>query len=115
MMNNGLTSAAILQEVSRRLRAYRINYPMTQKQLADRSGVSLRCVQRLENGEDIQVTNLFKILSALDLADQIPALIPDVTVRPSSFLADAKPRRRVRAKSSDATHSTKTFHWGDEK
>ena len=115
MQGNYTTSQAALHDLGKRLKGYRIDYPMTQKQLADRSGVSLRCIQRLENGEDIQASNLFKLLHALGLSDHISLLIPDVSARPSAFLAPQKKRQRARLQNSAANDMHKPFQWGDEK
>ena len=41
------------EEVVIRFKAYRISYPLTQKELSDKSGVSLRSITRFESGEDI--------------------------------------------------------------
>ena len=55
--------------------------------------------------------NLFKILIALDLGDNIDLLVPDQTRRPSYYLeySDSGPQR-VSKKKSEKT----TFKWGDE-
>ena len=76
-----ITSQEGIRIISERVRNYRIDYPLTQKQLADRSGVSLRSIQRFENGEDIQLGNLIKLLSALGLDSNVEMLVPDVTRR----------------------------------
>ena len=87
---------------------------MTQKQLAEKSGVSLRSLQRFENGEDIQVQNLLKILKALDLIDNISVLVPDVTERPSVYLMKEGLPKRVRLK-KEKTNAKAEFQWGDGK
>ena len=117
MTTEAMTSKAILQMLGERLKQYRIEYPLTQKQLADKSGVSLRCIQRFEKGEDIQTANLVKLLGALELADHVDLLIPDVTNRPSLLLENAKRRQRVRIRKdkSDAPKTGGRFIWGDEK
>jgi transcriptional regulator with XRE-family HTH domain len=45
------------EEVVIRFKAYRISYPLTQKELSDKSGVSLRSITRFESGEDISLAN----------------------------------------------------------
>ena len=85
-----------LRIISDRIKNYRIDYSLTQKQLADRAGVSLRSIQRFEKGEDIQLGNLIKLLNALELDKNIQMLIPDVTKRPSAFLDASLKRQRVR-------------------
>ena len=44
----------MVNNINERIRNYRIAYPLTQAQLAERSGVSLRSIQLFENGADIR-------------------------------------------------------------
>ena len=83
---------------------------MSQQDLEDKTGVSKRSISRLEQGESVQVDNLFKILLALGLGDNIELLVPDQTKRPSYYLKkmDTVPKR-VRKKTV-----RKEFKWGDE-
>ena len=108
-----ITTKEGLKEISRRLRNYRVEYPLTQKQLADISGVSLRSIQRFEKGEDIQFSNLIKLLNAMQLEGNLYALIPDVTKRPSAFVENRHTRQRARISKSGKV-SENAFRWGDE-
>ncbi len=99
-----------IKELGQRIKTYRILKDMSQQDLEDKSGVSKRSISRLEQGESVQVDNLFKILLALDLGENIDLLVPDQTKRPSFYLekADDKPKRvRRRVEKSG-------FRWGDE-
>jgi transcriptional regulator with XRE-family HTH domain len=109
-----MTSAAFIAMLAKRIKRYRIDYPMTQKELADKSGVSERSISRFEGGEDIQLGNLVKILSALDLADHLNLLVPDNTKRPSYYLSEEKAQIRVRARKKP-DRSGDRIRWGDEK
>lgn len=51
-MANSLTSQNIRREISEKLKQYRIRYPMTQKELSDKSGISVRSISRFEGGEE---------------------------------------------------------------
>lgn len=103
----------MVNNLNERMRNYRIEYPLTQEELAERSGVSLRSIQLFEKGADIKWSNLVKLLSALDLAENIQMLVPDITERPSYQM---KQERRMRApkKTNRETHKT-SFVWGDER
>ena len=84
---------------------------MSQQDISDMTGVSKRSISRLEQGETLQVDNLFKILLALDLGDNIDLLVPDQTRRPSYYLEKSDSRlKRVRKKKN----SDNNFKWGDE-
>ena len=106
--------SATQKELCRRIKAYRLAYPMTQKELAERTGLSLRSVQNLENEKDTHVSTLLTILDYLGLGDNILEVIPAPEDRPSFQVMKAKGkiRQRVRKKKTDAI---KTFVWGDGK
>ncbi len=72
------------EEVVIRFKAYRISYPLTQKELSDKSGVSLRSITRFESGEDISLVNFMKLMNAMELMNNFVNVIPDMNNRPSS-------------------------------
>lgn len=96
--------------IGERIKQYRIGAELSQKELEIKSGVSARSISRLEQGASIQLENFIKILSALNLENNIELLIPDQTKRPSFYLKDNRAKQRVRKK----TENTGTFKWGDE-
>ena len=101
------------QVLCERLKQYRIHYPMTQSELAEKSGVSARSISRFENGEDISMSNFMKILRAMELEDRLIEMIPDQTKRPSYYLE--KESKRKRASGTRGNSSSVPFVWGDEK
>ncbi len=101
------------KKLCERLKLYRIYYPLTQRELAEKSGVSVRSISRFENGEDISLSNYLKLLRAMDLDGRMVDMIPDQRKRPSYYLE--KEAKRSRA-STTRTHSESApFAWGDEK
>ena len=100
-------------ELCERVKLYRIYYPLTQAELAAKSGVSVRSISRFENGEDIGLSNFLKILRALDLKDQLTEMIPDQRVRPSYYLT--KERKRSRASGDHGSKRGSSFVWGEDK
>lgn len=99
------------KSIGKRLKQYRINAGLTQQDLENKSGVSVRSISRLEQGASVQLESLIKILSALNLEHNIDLLIPDQTKRPSFYLKDnEKPKQRVRKKAK----VNEGFKWGDE-
>ena len=94
-----------------RIKQYRVNAGISQKDLENQSGVSVRSISRLEQGASVQLESLIKILTALNLDANLDLLIPDQTKRPSFYLEDSrKPKQRVRKKE----RSNDNFKWGDE-
>ena len=99
-----------IRDLGQKIKTYRIMNEMSQQELEDKSGVSKRCISRLEQGESVQVDNLFKIIIALGLGDNIELLVPDQTRRPSYYLKKTENRpKRVRKKTEKSD-----FKWGDE-
>ena len=97
-----------IKELGQKIKTYRVMNEMSQQELEDKTGVSKRSISRLEQGESVQVDNLFKILLALGLGDNIDLLVPDQTKRPSYYLENKENKpKRVRKK----TEKTE-FKWG---
>ena len=96
-----------------RLKQYRINFPLTQNELAEKSGVSVRSISRFENGEDISMSKFICILRALDLSDRLLEIIPDQSKRPSYYLEHEK--KRSRASGKHGNKSDTAFVWGEDK
>ena len=95
-----------------RLQLYRISKDLTQQDLEEKSGVSVRSISRLEQGSSVQWESLCKVLIALGLDENIELLVPDQTKRPSYHLEyGLKKRKRVRKKADKKSE----FKWGDEK
>ncbi len=100
----------VTRELSLRFKQYRILYPMTQSELADRSMVSVSTIKRFENGEDISLSKLIRIMKSLDLLGNTDVLVPDLGDRPSRYLDDYKPRQRAGRKRG----KTSEWHTGAE-
>ena len=99
-----------IKELGQKIKTYRIMNEMSQQDLEDKSGVSKRSISRLEQGESVQVENLFKIIIALGLGDNIELLVSDQTKRPSYYLGKTENKpKRVRK-----TMQKNEFTWGDE-
>ena len=94
---------SVIAEIGARLAQRRIELDLTQAELAEQAGVGKRTVERLEAGGSTQLTNFVRILSKLDLLDEVIGAIPDAQPGPMELLRakGKKPRQRVR-------HSTKT-------
>ena len=109
-MNSHKGYQEYIKELGQKIKIYRIMNEISQQDLEDKSGVSKRSISRLEQGESVQVDNLFKILLALGLGDNIELLVPDQTKRPSYYLKETENHpKRVRKKTEK-----KDFKWGDE-
>jgi transcriptional regulator with XRE-family HTH domain len=104
-----------LAELGARLRARRIEIPLTQQELADRAGVSLSMVARVEQGRDVRASNLLSVLRALGLLAQLDALVPEATVRPTDLVELGHVRRRATSAARRVQATADAWVWGDER
>ena len=103
-----------LHELQRKIKSYRIEKSITQKEMTSLTGLSVRSIQRFENGYDISLENFLKILQALELSDMLGESIPDVDNRPSAYVD--KQLNRTKKRAHKTTNASKIeFKWGDEK
>lgn len=75
-----LPAVQIIQALGKRFREYRIAAQMTQKEVSEQSGVSLLTIRRFEQGYsyDIKLGNLIALLKAIDFAEGIADLLPEI-------------------------------------
>ena len=106
------TSQQIETALCNRLENIRLARNMTQMQLAEEAGVSLRTIGRLEKGQGISVDTFIRALIALGIHQNLEALLPDPTVRPIERI-DTRGSERKRARPSIAAKESAPWSWGD--
>ena len=77
-----LSDPAILQRLGGRIRDYRIRMEMTQGELADKSGVSMGTVVRIEQGKAVSTLLLITILRTLGVLENLETLLPELGISP---------------------------------
>ena len=113
-LTNDNSDDAILNEIGNRITRYRLNQNKTQAALALEAGVSNRTMTRVEQGQSVQASNLIRILRALQLIENLDALIPEPVVSPIQQLKmQGKQRKRASSKSVKSDKQG-TWSWGDE-
>lgn len=87
---------AIILELCEKIRKLRRSCCISQTELAQKSGVSIASIKRIEAGTvtDLNICTLIKILRACGKLDGMAELIPDVPESP--FLIDQKTGRSAR-------------------
>lgn len=104
---------AVLSKLGLRLAQARLDHNFTQEDLASAAAVSKRTVERLETGQSVQLSNLVRILSALNLTQNLEQLLPPTGPRPIEQLKhQGKERRRA---SSAKQVLTTAWTWDDKK
>ena len=107
-INDTQSDAAVLEELGQRIARYRLNRNMTQGALATESGVSTPTVQRLENGQSTQASNLIRILRTLHLLENLDALVPEPAISP---LQQARMQGKTRQRASSPRKRQTPTHW----
>ena len=113
-ISNLATDQAVLTELGSRLATLRLNQNKTQVQFAAEAGVSKRTVERLENGESVQLTHFIRVCRELELLPRLDALIPEPIPSP---LAQVKLHGQARRRASGrkpTRKANKNWTWGDE-
>ena len=107
-INDQISDAAVLEELGQRIARYRLNRNMTQGALATESGVSTPTVQRLENGQSTQASNLIRILRTLKLLENLDALVPEPAISP---LQQARMQGKTRQRASSPRKRQTPTRW----
>ncbi len=95
-----------LEELGRRLAQYRKHHGLSQDELAQKSGMGVATLRRIEKGQDAQLSNWVKLLRALGASEHLNLLLPEELKSP---MAEVK---RSRGRTGSAQDRVV---WGDEK
>ncbi len=116
-MTDNITSTSTGEQIEAalcsRIEKIRLSRNMTQKQLADEAGVSLRTIGRLEKGEGISLETFIRVLIALRIQHNLEGLLPDPSVRPVERV-QARGRERLRARPTAADPASSAWTWADD-
>lgn len=107
-----LTDDAILAEIGERVTRRRLDFQLTQADVAERAGIAKRTVERIEAGASAQMASVVRILRVLDLLPGLDRMVPEPAPRPMELL---KQKGKVRQRASRRRHadrSDKPWSWG---
>ena len=93
-MNDNLSS--LQHDLGHRLRQLRLARNLDQRTVADKAGLSLRALSKLENGQGSTLETFLRTLRALDYVKGIDMIAPEPTVSPLALLKNPRPPQRVR-------------------
>ena len=89
-----------LNEIGERLKRHRLNRNLSQKEVAERAGIGLASVARLEDGKGATLANFIRVLTALDALDSLDAFLPVPSISPIQLAKlHGKERRKASKKS----------------
>jgi|SRR5690242_17557915 transcriptional regulator with XRE-family HTH domain len=90
------TIADMETQLGASLRQLRLDRNLEQAVLAERAGVGLRSLQRLELGQGSTTHTLLSVLRALGREEWLRTVAPVPTINPLTMPRTAQPRRRAR-------------------
>ena len=106
-----MTATEVIVEIGRRIAERRLGLNWTQRELADKSGLSLSTLVRLESGiGNPRLEALVAVCTAMNLTEGFEALLPQVRATPQEIVAGVKVRKRA-----SRLDQAKGWKWGDEK
>ena len=106
------TSEQIEAALCKRLESIRLSRNITQAQLAEEAGVSPRTIGRLEKGQGVSMDTFIRIMMALNIQQNLEALLPDPAVRPIERVGIGAGERK-RARPAKSVDELPTWSWGD--
>jgi transcriptional regulator with XRE-family HTH domain len=106
------TSDQIEAALCKRLESIRLSRNTTQAQLAEEAGVSPRTIGRLEKGQGVSMDTFIRTMMALNIQQNLEALLPDPTVRPIERVGMGAGERK-RARPTKSSDELPTWSWGD--
>ncbi len=99
-----MADSEIVHKIGGYLKQMRLNRNMTQKRLAEISGVNRVSISRIENGRVATLLTFVQLLRALDRLDVLNAINEEARISPLQMLKLQKSRRE-RASTSRHKHS----------
>ncbi len=85
----------IMEEMGRRIKDVRISMNLTQTEMADRAGLSLATVVRMEKGESVKVENVLNVFRTIGVLQNVNLLVQEQTLRPTDIVDVAHKRQRA--------------------
>lgn len=115
-MTSKMTSRDILLIFGSRIREYRIRLKMTQRELAEKSGLSVLTIHRFENGssQNISLSVFILLVKSLGMVDRLDNLLPELPPSPYEFNEKGKRVQRIRHKKNwnevNLSNTQRVFH-----
>lgn len=110
---NNAQSQQIIEALGQRLNEIRLSRNISQAQLAEKAGVSRSTLTRLADGRPISLDSFIRVMQALDLTDQLAALLPDPSIRPVDRVRlDGSERQR--ASRASEKNTPQPWVWGED-
>ncbi|WP_299800688.1 helix-turn-helix transcriptional regulator [uncultured Ruegeria sp.] len=107
------TSRQVELEIGQRLARLRLARNVTQADLAEKAGIGVRTLRRLEAGDPSTLDTFLRVATALDLKEAVLSALPEGDIRPIERVTKKGSERRRASPVSEHSKKT-TWTWGDE-
>ena len=96
-MDEYLSPAEILRTLGIRFKDYRLRMNLTQKEISDKTGVSIPTIYKFETGKltDLTTSNLMKLLKVIGQQANWDKILPELPESPYLY-KESKKRQRVK-------------------
>ena len=94
-----ISDTAIIKKLGERIRAQRIRQVIKQEELAERSGVALSTIRRIESGQAVSLQLFISVLRTMGLLENLELLIPETKISPLQLQKlQGRKVKRIRSK-----------------
>ena len=102
-MDYDYNTIEIIRNAGLRIKRYRIWAGLTQKELAEQSGISLSTIRGFETGKaaNISLDTFLKILNAIGMKYTLDDLLPEIMESPYIRNKNGKEKTRIKHKNND--------------
>jgi DNA-binding XRE family transcriptional regulator len=90
-----LTNDEVLLEVGARLRARRLDRNISVDAVAEAAGINRKTILEIENGGDVRLSSLIKLLRHLNMLGVLDAVLPDTLPGSEAFSRRGQVRQRA--------------------
>ena len=113
--NTIANSEQIEQQLCKKLEAVRLMKNISQANLAKEAGISRRSVSRMDNGKGVSLDTFIRVMQALNLTNELMALIPSSDIRPIERVNRKGPRKNASSpRTGKSQVAEKKWKWGNE-
>lgn len=92
-----MTNTRIEIEVGERLKKLRLEYNITQNDLAQKTGLSRVSISKIERGMGVNLSSLIEIMRGLRVLENIAYLIPEQEISPIEMIRLKNKTKKKRA------------------
>lgn len=90
-----LSPAQVLRNLGYRFKDYRLRLNLTQKEISEKSGISIPTIYKFETGRltDMSTATLMKLIRIIGMQENWDKLLPELPESPYLWKADKKKQR----------------------